>query len=261
MKLSLEKVLAKIDHPPFVHNFARLVGGDPNITAKNIVAFAKGVPPFSYQPAYEVIRDRIQFGIDLEGALSAIIRKGPAAGKVHNEALVRGFFAWDEQRRYSAANIVGFEKQWFRVSRDLLVPVAPLIVLRENGRFLPIFLCGWGRLGFNLLQSRLYLTICDDAFLSLEDFRSSEAEFLFFPQMEMSSAIPEHRSVPTRKPEIWRRDQFPLLSRVELNETIECYVEGLALAKRELVQAYEADRGGPSTPFGGGPSPDQPNLL
>lgn len=261
MTRNLEKVLAKINRPPFAHNFVRLVGGDPITTARNIVTFASGIPPFNYSSAYAVIKDRIQLGISLENALSAVRMTGAMSGRIHNESLVRAFFAWDEERRYSAANIVEFERAWFRVSRNVLVPVAPLTVLREKGKFLPLFICGWGKLGFNSFQNRLYLTICNDAFLSLEDFRESAAEFLFFPQQACSSELLPVPNIPLRKPEVWRRDQFELLSSAELNDAIECFLEGMVIAKKRLFEVYSESDGGSGTPTSGGSTPEQPKLI
>ena len=255
MVRTLDKVLAKLDRPPFVHNFVRLLGDDPDSTAKNIVGFVKGIPPFSYAPAYAVIKDRIQFGMPLSQALQSVLSKGTVSGRKHNEALVKSFYEWDDTRRYSASNIVEFERQWFRASRDVAVPVAPLCVLRESGEFVPVFLCGWGDISFSLLQSRLYLTICDDAFLSLEDFREAPAEFAFFPRVGDRNLSKLKSCSHVRKPVIWKRDQYPLLSNAELNEVIEIFLEGRSIAKRMLIESSSSERRGPDDR--GGPSSDQ----
>src|SRR6266852_7089698 len=88
----LSKVLRKLDRPPAGPNWVRFIFDDPIRTAKAIVRFAKGQPQFNYQPAYVVIRDRIELGIALETALRSVAMKGPPSGRTQNRELVEAFF-------------------------------------------------------------------------------------------------------------------------------------------------------------------------
>ncbi len=238
----LKKVLAKLDRPPFVHNFVRLVADDPLPTARNIVDFVRGQPQFQYGSGYAVIRDKIQLGISLDQALRAVQSSGSPKGRHHNASLVRAFFDWDRVRKYSASSIIEFERAYFRVSREILVPVSPLSIIRENGQFVPLFVCGWNDLDLSLQQRRLHVTICDDAFLSLEDFKKSPAEFLFFPRDRSREPKQPSQDQIVRVPEVWSRSDYELLSRIELTEQVEIFLEGRRLAHAILQEMADAGK-------------------
>jgi len=235
MKLPLNKVLAKLDRPPAGHNWARLVDDSVAATTKSIVAFAKGMPKFNYQTGTSAVRDRLLFGIGEDSAVSVTRRSGAPAGRSQNEELVRAFFEYDATRRYPIGTCIEFERQWFRISREILVPVSPLVIVREKGRFVPIFLCGWSELALNEAQRRLLMTIYDDAFLSLTDFQDSPAEFLFFPKTK-------DRDGKKRQPEVWGRSDYRLLTPRELQEQVEIYLEARSQAQLFLIAEDKRER-------------------
>lgn len=232
------KALAKLDRPPSAANWVRFVLESPEACARAILRWALGQPPFTYQPAQIGIKDRIELGIDRAAALRICATKGAPAGRKHNTSLVNAFFDYDEHRNFGATNPVQFDKGMFRVSRELLVPVAPLSVVRERGFFLPIFLCGWNELKLNRFQRRLLMTLNEDAFLSLTDFQNSPAEMLFFPS-QMADGI------ASRHVEIWRRGDYDLLSPAELSEAAQIFMEGRKIAAailREKASSWSAEQ-------------------
>jgi len=233
---SLLKVLRKLDRPPAGPNWVRFIFDDPVRTAKAILAFAKGQPRFNYQVGYRAIKDRIELGISLETALLVVSRKGAPTGREQNRELVEAFFEYDRVRRYSASNPVGFDTEYFRVSREVLVPVAPLSIIRENGSFVPIFACGWTENPLTPIQRRLLATIQEDAFLSLTDFQKSRAEVLFFPKVSTGEG-------QSRKPEIWHRGDYALLSKSELDGCVENFVLAREMARGVLLDEIENLRG------------------
>src|SRR5690606_10814784 len=151
---------------------------------------------------------------DYDTAVAITQRSGAPAGRGQNRALVDAFFEYDVNRKYPKFAAVSFERQWFRVSRDILVPVAPLSVIREHERFVPLFLCGWSQIQLSISQSRLLATMCEDAFLSLTDYLDSPAEFLFFPK----------NSEGIRESEVWSRGDYDLLPESELNDQVMLYL-------------------------------------
>jgi hypothetical protein len=42
------RLLRKLDRPPAGPNFVRFVHDDPNRTAKAVLSFIRGLPPFNY---------------------------------------------------------------------------------------------------------------------------------------------------------------------------------------------------------------------
>jgi hypothetical protein len=237
MPVDLKKALLKLDHPPSGFNWVRHVRETKAHTANAILAFVKGIPSFNYQTSSTAIHDELLFGIGMDAAVSVTQRGGAPAGRLQNKELVEAFFKYNETRRYPVGNCVEFERQWFRISRDILVPVSPLAVLREKGRFVPIFLCGWSELALDIRQRRLLMTVYEDAFLSLTDFQQSPAEFLFFPK-DRSMDEPE------RVPEVWSRGDYVLLTQDELAEDIQRYLAARddVRAILEKAQAEEAKR-------------------
>jgi hypothetical protein len=229
----LLKVLRKLDHPPSAPNWVRFIFDDVERTAKAILRFAKGQPPFNYQAAYIAIRDRIELGIELEAAIRVATSKGSPAGWTQNKELVEAFFEYDEGRKFSASNAIGFDREYFRVSRDVLVPVAPVSIIREKGQFIPIFVCGWTTNTLTLLQRRLLATVTDDAFLSLTDYQASPSEYLFFPKE------PPSGSAKKREAEVWLRGDYELLSKAALDECVEIFVSARDMARQILLDEIE----------------------
>lgn len=222
------KLLAKLDRPPAGHNWVRLVHSDVPKTTKSILALVKAKLRFTYRPGYAAIQDRIQLGISEDTARKIARKTGAVAGHTPNEELVAAFFEYDKGRRFPPHTSIGVEKERFAVSRDVEVPIVPLSVIRENGKFVPIFVCGWSSLNLTIFQRRLLVTIYEDAFLSLTDFLSSPAEFLFFPKIEQDG---ERK----REAEVWNRGDYSLLPDRDLNEAVEIFLQAREEARRILV--------------------------
>lgn len=230
----INKVLRKLDRPPAGPNWARFVFDEQNRSTKAILAFAKGQPPFTYQPSYRAIKDRIELGVSAEAMLRAVTENGAPAGRTQNRELVEAFLRYEETRNYSVSNPVGFDVEYFRVSRDVIVPVAPLSVIREKRRFVPIFLCGWTDNPLTLVQRRLLMTMYVDAFLSLTDFQGSPAEILFFPKPKGDDAV--------RQPEVWKRGDYDALPKKQLNELVRIFLLAREAARKHLLDHLEVIR-------------------
>jgi hypothetical protein len=243
---NFEKTLKKLDRPPAGPNFVRLLAEEPLRTAKNIVSLVLGIPPFSYKGSYGLMRDRITFRITLETALKGIEGRGSPIGRKHNRSLLRAFFEWEMARNYSSLNPIGFEQAYYRISRDILVPIDPLAVIREKGKFTSIFACGWNNVDcLGTLQRRFLRTMTEDAFLSLTDYQDGEAEFLFFPKMKMKpqeSVVEENETDPIWVPEVWQRNDYDMLSKKEMTELVQVYLEGRSMARDILHGMAESGK-------------------
>lgn len=215
-------------------------------SAKAIFSFINGQPPFNYFPAYQAAKDRVELRISKEQALAIVRSKGAPLGRERNEELVKAFFDHDEIRQYSASNPISFEKEFFRVSRDVKVPVAPVSIIRERGKFVPIFMCGWQTIPLRLRQRRLLMTVCEDAFLSLTDYQDAPAEFLFFPKLDGASE---------RSPLPWQRGDYELLGTKQLNECVEIFLLARELVRKKILEKMERDLGGTAPDDGGGAGP------
>jgi hypothetical protein len=230
MDRDYKKLLAKLDRPPSGHNWARFVHGDDVVrTTKAIMSFVKGIPPLTYLPGSSAIKDRIQLGINVETAIQMTRRSGSPAGRKQNEALVKAFFEYDDERQYPNHSYIEFEREWFRVSRDVSVPVSPLSILIEKGQFVPVFVCGWSEVKLTDFQRRLLVSVYEDAFLSLTDFQHSPAEFLFFPKSGDAGKS-------DRTSEVWRRGDYDLLSEKELNSAVEVFLTAREAARQILLR-------------------------
>ncbi|MBQ8105062.1 MAG: hypothetical protein IJ127_19525 [Afipia sp.] len=228
------KLLRKLDRPPSGPNWVRFIHDDPIRTAKAILAFLFGIPPFTYQGAYRAAKDRIEWGISDEAAIQVALAKCSPIGRAHNEALIRAFLRYARERNYATQNPIGFENGAFRISRGVVVPVAPLSIIREHKKFVPIFMCGWSALALTLRQRRLLMTVYEDSFLSLTDYQQSPAEVLFFPRIDASSK--------ERESEVWHRGDYDLLSQRELDESVEIFLLAREIVRNQLTTEAEALR-------------------
>lgn len=252
----LHRILRKLDHPPAGPNWVRFICDDVPPTAKAMLRFARGQPQFNYQSGYHGIKDHIELGIGREQAILVASSKGAPAGRTQNVELVEAFFEYDAERKYSASNPIGFDVEYFRISRSVIVPVAPLSIIRERGKFVPIFLCGWSANPLWLLQRRLLMTIYEDAFLSLTDYLEAPAEVLFFPRNDDEE---ERR----REPELWLRGDYELLSKAELDQCVEIFVLARDMVRQILLAEIEQlrEEAKEEQPPSSGGSGDDPNLF
>jgi hypothetical protein len=76
------------------------------------------------------------------------------------------------------------------------------------------------------------MTIVEDAFLSLTDFQHAPAEFLFFPNEMVNGERQRGR-------EIWKRNDYELLNKAELDNLVECFQSGRRLARAILLEEAE----------------------
>lgn len=247
-----EKLLRKLDRPPAAPNWARFVQDDVLSSARSIFSFVKGQPPFNYLPGYRAAKDRVELHITEADAVKAASSKGAPLGRERNKEFIEAFLEHDKERQYSSSNPIAFETEYFRVSRDVRVPVAPVSIIRERGNFVPLFMCGWETIPLRLRQRRLLMTVYEDAFLSLTDYQKSPAELLFFPKMSGEKA----RSAVT-----WMRGDYELLTATQLNECVEIFLMAREIVRKrileEMEQAIAASRSG-DEPTGGGSSPPPP---
>jgi hypothetical protein len=79
------------------------------------------------------------------------------------------------------------------------------------------------------------MTIYEDAFLSLTDYQKSPAEVLFFPKVG-------HGDERRREPEVWRRGDFNLLTKQDLDQCLEIFVSAREAARRVLLDEIETLR-------------------
>jgi hypothetical protein len=159
--------------------------------------------------------------------------------------LIRAFLEYDQKRNYAAQNPIGFDIEYFRISREIAVPIAPISIIRERGKFVPIFMCGWGSLPLTLLQRRLLMTMYEDAFLSLTDYQDSPAEVLFFPKIGDGSM--------KREAEVWRRGDYELIGTDDLRDCLENFLLARELVRQLITaEAENSKRPGDDDPPGGG---------
>src|SRR5262245_20553034 len=129
----------KIDRPPYVHNWVRYNYPDELKTAKALVAFMQGMPSVTYAAASPIVRDRIVFGLDEETAIKAALSKGHKKSRPYVAEFVRVFYDYDKIRNYSGLPSYDQYVAPYRISREIQIPVKPLVVISEDGLLKPIF--------------------------------------------------------------------------------------------------------------------------
>lgn len=225
---SRDSLLRKLDNPPGALNWVRYNDQDPVKMAKSIARFVLGVPEISFIPGNRIIRDKITLDIDLGTAVSAARSSGRPISRPYVEDFVRAFFLFNQRRGYSKFSSIEEQECCFHVSRNIRVPVKPTAVVIEDGKFLPVFVCGWTKNPLNQFQRRLLMSIYEDALFSLTDYRNSPGEVVFFPKDEKCDGKFDGTQ---RKAEVWRRGDYAPLSEAELNDQTELFMLARNMAR------------------------------
>lgn len=219
-------VIKKLDRPPSAHNWVRYIHGDVLKTARALVAFATAAPQITYVAGMPIVRDRVTLKLDRETALKAASSRGHKKSRPFVTEFVGAFIDFDEVRNYSGFPSFDQEVAAYQIGRDIRVPVKPLVVISEQGVLKPIFTVGWATMPLALHQRRVLMTVLEDAVFSLTDFQRSPGEFVSFPKGGNSDV---------RSPEVWRRGDYSLLSKAEMQEQIDIYLQALQMAKEMLA--------------------------
>lgn len=217
----------KVDNPPSAENWSRMQHPEVAATSNDIFKFLKGRPQFTYEAFRRTTRYRIHDRIVLEHALRINSEFGSELGRKHNEDAIRAFFQFEESHPIEGLPIFAEVIEHYPLSRDCRIPIKPVSVIREDGRFVPVFVIPWTQWAFDDFQASLYLTILDRSIFTLTDFEDSQAKILFLPRFGLNKDAP-------RTPVLWSRDQFPLLSDNDFADQIRVYWEG----RDSAVQRY-----------------------
>lgn len=88
---------------------------------------------------------------------------------------------------------------------------------------------GWATNSLKYYQRRLLASVYEDAIYSLTDLRDSPGEVLLFPRNAYGVRIVER----------WERDSYQLLSREELRDQVERFVQARADARPIIAHRYQ----------------------
>lgn len=214
-----DPLFRKLDRIPAAPNFVRYNFEELAKTLKAYVAFAKGMPTVSYAEGIKLVKDLVLGLIDGEQAKKAARRVKDSPSRIPMIEFIDAFCDYADTRNYVATPAFSDFAASFPIARELFIPVKPAMVARESGQLKPIFVFGWKSVPLSNFQRRLLMTILEDAIFSLTDFEGSDAEIVFLPEVD-----------GTRKPEVWHRGDYELLSAAELKNQIELFLSARALA-------------------------------
>lgn len=254
MKLTLERVLAKVANPPAPQNWVRLiVPGDLVHTSKKIASFALGVPEFNYVVGTKMCHDLVRNQLELDTAIKACERYGAPAGREQNADFVRAFYAYNERRKYSDGRYFDSYNGFFPIARETKMPTKPAFTVIENKKQVPVVLCGWKSVPLDFGQRRIVSTVYESGLFSYGPYRHSPGEIVFFPECETEEGL-------QRFPEVWRRGEFGLLTVGEIKDLLEFYAlaheAAIPLIRDKWAEKERRgrERGEEDQPDGGRPS-------
>lgn len=228
MTRTAKAIFSKLDRIPAAPNFVRYNFDDLGKTLKAYVAFAKGMPTVSYVEGLKIIKDLVLGWIDADQAKKAAGKLKDSPSRDAIIGFVDAFCKYAATRNYTATPAFADFSTSFAVGRNLFLPVKPTLVAREDGQFRPIFVFGWKTVPLDRFQRRLLMTILEDAIFSLTDFSGSDAEIVFLPEMN-----------GVRKPEVWHRGDYDLLSAAELRNQMELFLSAREMAYPIISQWIE----------------------
>jgi hypothetical protein len=223
--------ISKIDRPPAAENWVRMQHPNVDQTTRAVFNFLRGSPTFNYSVGKSAARAKIEDQIPRKMAEEMVLRSKGDVSRKFNLELIRAFLDYEELNPIDGVKAFDEYSENFMLSRSIWIPVRPLTVIREAGSFTPIFLCPWSRVSLDTYQASLLMTILEDVVFSHTDFEDSEGKILFFPK------VPGEFGTMFRKPMIWKRGQFPLLSKSDLTDQIRIFLESKNLAT-VLYQDY-----------------------
>lgn len=214
----------KINRPPAAEHWSRMQHPDVLRTAKRLFAFLRGSVSWNYQSTRQVARYYVEDHIDRATAQRIVATKGNPAGRPFNRSAVDAFFDYVES--FPIDGVPAFHElvEWFPIGQGAAVPIKPLSVIREAGRFQPIFLNPWSQIAFDPYQASLYMTILEKSLFRLTDFEESSGKVIFLPKMDCDKPDGKRQAV------VWKRGQFPLLSDKDLNDQVRIFSESKQIA-------------------------------
>ena len=218
-------------NPPAAHNGVRFIGPNLEITTTRVFNFLKSSPMLSYQHAYKLIHDRIHWNIAPDTLRESVRRmKGDMRRRLNGE-VVEAFL--EHEHEINCTGLPGFDDQTvvFRAAAGLLLPVRPTAIVAADDKFRVLTTLGWSALGMSDYQIRLWMTVYDDALFSLTDFRNAEGIFTLFPKEKGERGFM-----------MWRRGDYDLVSRGELNDQFDMLATAMTEAERHYDQ-WKRDRG------------------
>lgn len=231
-----DPLFRKLDRIPGAPNFVRYNFEDLAKTLKAYVTFAKGMPTVTYVPGLTLIRDLVLGLSDADQIKRAARRMKDSPSRVAIISFVDAFCEYAGVRRYEATPTYSDFAAFFPIARDLFVPVKPTLVAREEGQLKPIFVFGWKSVPLTIFQRRLLMTILEDAIFSLTDFQNSDSEIVFLPEV-----------LGVRRPEVWHRGDYELLSQVELKNQLEIFLSARSSAYPIIAEWLSTKKQKPSS--------------
>lgn len=251
------KIEKKLKQPPSAPNWVRYNHSTQDKTTKAIAQFALGFPRSALFKVYRIVADMVVWNTPLEDALKSVsLIRDPLTAQLGKE-IVTAFAGYISDTPLDGLEIFEETVGFFRVSRDVSVPVKPTFVILKDEKPTPVFLIGWTNMPFTEHQKRLLTTLIDDALLSLSDFSQSDALIISVPRVGNGC----------RQVLAWSTSQFPRLSATALAEQLSRYETGLSealpLVKSELSRRATLRQSSTDTRKDQRPSRDdeQPGLF
>lgn len=224
--MTFDRIKRKILTPPGAQNLVRLIELDDEVkTISKIADFALAIPPFNYVPAVKMCKDRVALNLSLSTALAAVAKAGAPEGRQYNADLVEAFYRYEEVRRYSDGLVVENYNGQYRISREILVPTNPTFTVVENGKQVPVILCGWKDFSLTRSQLRMWMTMLESGLFSFGDYRHSPAEVILFPECDA-----DEQGGKVRLPQVIRRGEIELFNESDMREIAAMYARAQTAA-------------------------------
>jgi hypothetical protein len=199
-------------------------------TAKGLFSFLKGGITWNYRGSRLAAKYYIEDGISREVGVKIASKTGNPLGWKYNVEVAEAFF--DLVEKYPIEGLRSFDNllERFPVGPRVWVPIKPLAVTREAGYFIPTFLVPWSSIAFAPYQASLFMTVLEKSLFRLTDFENSPGRIIFLPKTEVGPGE------FVRRPVVWERGKFPLLTDKELNDQIRVFAES-----REIARVWYTD--------------------
>lgn len=218
--------MAKLDNPPHVPHWVRYNYPDLEKTKKELLAFARSMPRYTYSHAMKLLGDRLHLRTEWDTLLKSAERDGRENSRHLCTELLRAFQEFEGRHDLKGLKAYDFELLPWKISNSIKVPVRPLTSLFQNGKLEPIFVFGWASFPLDRYQIRLLMTVIEDAVFSLQDYQSSKGHFIIMPRQGPDK---------DRAAQVWHRGDYDLLSDSEVRQQVDVYLEALEFVRGETA--------------------------
>jgi hypothetical protein len=225
-----DKAIQKLRKPPAVQNWVKSLRKRRDDTAFALYNFAINGPRHSLKKILDIIGYVVFDELSNEDAYKCLSRITDPKVRAYGQEIFRVILPYIKSKNWKGIQIFKNMEEYYRVAKNVSVPVRPTFVVNDRGMITLYFVICWAEIGLSHYQKRIMSTVITDAILSLEEFQGSEAVIVCAPRFQFSKS--------ERKIVEWKISDYEILSDEEKDELFERYGYALEDAEKMIFDNF-----------------------